>query len=100
MAALASVALMHRITNVRLPVPLPGDGGQRYGVDLDDQGLICRIDAMGAEAQQTDEDWNGDWLSPRGVDLQINGGLGLAFPELSAAAVSYTHLTLPTILLV
>ena len=37
------------------------------------------------EAQQTDVDWHGDWLSPRGVDLQINGGLGLAFPELSQA---------------
>ena len=85
MAAAASVVLMHRITNVRLPGPLPGDGDQLYAVGLDDQGLICRIEAMGAEAQQTDDDWNGDWLSPRGVDLQINGGLGLAFPELSAA---------------
>ena len=87
MAAAASVALMHRITNVRLPGPLPGAGDQRYAVDLDDQGLICRIDAMGTEAQQeaqeTNADWKGDWLSPRGVDLQINGGLGLAFPELS-----------------
>ena len=85
MAAAASVALMHRITNVRLPGPLPGDGDQRYAIDLDDQGLICRIEAMQADAQQAIEDWNGDWLSPRGVDLQINGGLGLAFPELSAA---------------
>ena len=85
MAAAASVALMHRITNVRLPDPLPGDGDQRYAIDLDDQGLICRIEAMQADAQQAIEDWNGDWLSPRGVDLQINGGLGLAFPELSAA---------------
>ena len=85
MAAKASVALMHRITNVRLPSPRPEDGDQRYAVSLDDQGLICRIDAMGAEAQQGDEDWSGDWLSPRGVDLQINGGLGLAFPELTAA---------------
>ena len=85
MAAAASVASMHRITNVRLPTPLPGDGGQRYAIDLDDQGLICRIKAMQADAQQALEDWNGDWLSPRGVDLQINGGLGLAFPELSAA---------------
>ena len=68
MAAEASVALMHRITNVRLPGPLPGDGDQRYAIDLDDQGLICRIDAMGTEAQQeaqqTDADWKGDWLSP------------------------------------
>ena len=85
MAAAASVALMHRITNVRLPGPLPGDGDQRYAINLDDQGLICRIEAMQADAQQAIEDWNGDWLSPRGVDLQINGGLGLAFPELSAA---------------
>ena len=85
MAAAASVALMHRITNVRLPGPLPGDGDQRYAIDLDDQGLIYRIEAMQADAQQAIEDWNGDWLSPRGVDLQINGGLGLAFPELSAA---------------
>ena len=89
MAAAASVALMHRITNVRLPNPLPGDGDQRYAIELDDQGLICRIAAMGGEAQQeaqqADEDWNGDWLSPRGVDLQINGGLGLAFPELTSA---------------
>ena len=85
MAAEASVALMHRITNVRLPGPRLTDGEQRYAIALDDQGLICCIDAMGAEAQQADEDWNGDWLSPRGVDLQINGGLGLAFPELTPA---------------
>ena len=64
MAAEASVALMHRITNVRLPGPLPGDGDQRYAIDLDEKGLICRIEAMGGEAQQTDADWNGDWLSP------------------------------------
>ena len=85
MAAAASVALMHRITNVRLPGPLPGEGDQRYAIGLDNQGLICLIEAMQADAQQAFEDWNGDWLSPRGVDLQINGGLGLAFPELSAA---------------
>ena len=54
MAAEASVALMHRITNVRLPGPLPGDGDQRYAVCLDSQGLICRIEAMGTEDQQTD----------------------------------------------
>ncbi len=84
MAAEASVALMHRITNVRLPAPLPGNGDQLYAVGLDRQGLICRIDTMGADAQQADETWEGDWLSPRGMDLQINGGLGLAFPELRA----------------
>ena len=29
-------------------------------------------------------DFDGDWLSLGGVDLQINGGLGLAFPDLEA----------------
>ena len=29
------------------------------------------------------ENWDGDWLSPMGVDLQMNGGLGLAFSELT-----------------
>ncbi len=85
MAAAASVALMHRITNVRLPGPLTGDGDQRYAVNLDDQGVICRIAAMEADEDKTSENWNGDWLSPRGVDLQINGGLGLAFPELTVS---------------
>ena len=27
-------------------------------------------------------DMEGDWVSPGGIDLQINGGLGLAFPDL------------------
>jgi len=32
---------------------------------------------------ETDIDCQGDWLSLGGVDLQINGGLGLAFPDLT-----------------
>ena len=58
MAAEASVALMHRITNIRLPSPLPGDGDQRYAIDLDDQGLICRIEAMEADANEPGADRN------------------------------------------
>ena len=54
MAAEASVALMHRITNIRLPGPLPEDGEQRYAIDLDEQGLICRIEAMEADANEPD----------------------------------------------
>ena len=30
-------------------------------------------------------DFAGDWLSLGGIDLQINGGLGLAFPDLESA---------------
>ena len=29
-------------------------------------------------------DLDGDWLSLGGIDLQINGGLGLAFPDLES----------------
>ena len=43
MAAAASVALMHRITNIRLPGPLPGDGDQRYAIVLDEQGRILSL---------------------------------------------------------
>ena len=28
------------------------------------------------------ECWGGDWISPMGLDLQMNGGLGLSFTEL------------------
>ena len=58
MAAEASVALMHRITNVRLPGPLPGDGDQRYAIDLDEQGLICRIEAMGGRNKRSNKRLN------------------------------------------
>ncbi len=32
-----------------------------------------------------------DWISLGGVDLQINGGLGLAFPQLRSKHISYLH---------
>jgi N-acetylglucosamine-6-phosphate deacetylase len=41
--------------------------------------------ATAAGSSAAGDDWGGDWLSPAGVDLQINGGLGLAFPELTPA---------------
>jgi len=36
-------------------------------------------------------DLAGDWLSLGGVDLQINGGLGLAFPDLEAKDLPLLH---------
>jgi N-acetylglucosamine-6-phosphate deacetylase len=33
----------------------------------------------------------GDWISPGGVDLQINGALGLAFPDLSLDQTATLH---------
>ena len=67
-------------TNLRLP----GESG-RWRLGLDGQGCIARLHPLPAGAAAAGEDWGGDWLSPAAVDLQINGGLGLAFPELQGA---------------
>ena len=78
---------MHWLTNVRLPLERAcGHGRQRrWRVGVDDQGRIARLVPLDPASQAAGDDWQGDWLSPMGVDLQINGGLGLAFPELSEA---------------
>lgn len=56
---------------------------------LDSQGRITKIQQMSvinSQTSATDQqiiDVAGDWVSLGGVDLQINGALGLAFPELN-----------------
>ncbi len=40
---------------------------------------------------QSNLDLNGDYLSLGGVDLQINGGLGLAFPDLEFTDIDKLH---------
>ncbi|MGF1492975.1 MAG: hypothetical protein ACFBSC_11100 [Microcoleaceae cyanobacterium] len=59
------------------------------------QGKITALHPMAEQAQTESsvrssvqssvEQWDcaGDWISLGGVDLQINGGLGLAFPEVT-----------------
>ena len=82
---------MRRITNVRLPAPLDGATEQRHWLSLSVEGKVTGIGPMGPDDNSGSkvnmetgvENWNGDWISPRGIDLQINGGLGLAFPELT-----------------
>ena len=76
---------MRWLTNVRLPggSPCTHRRDQRWRVGLDGDGRITRLAPIGAGSAAAGEDWGGDWLSPMGVDLQINGGLGLAFPELT-----------------
>jgi len=78
---------MRWLSNVRLPQASPsspsGQGRWRIGLDGDDR--VQQIEALAAGSAAAGDDWGGDWLSPMGVDLQINGGLGLAFPELSTA---------------
>ena len=78
---------MRRITDVRLPMPLGQAADQRHTISLDSAGHIETIRPMAAgDARHQDtQSWEGDWVSPRGIDLQINGGLGLAFPELTPA---------------
>ena len=75
---------MRRITDVRLP-QRPGSrkSAGLHWLTLDDQDLITATGPMPAGGAMAGESWNGDTLSRRGIDLQINGGLGLAFTELS-----------------
>lgn len=76
---------MRWLTNLRLAGddPACGEAVGRWRVAIDDDGLIVRVRPTPPGSRAGGEDWGGDWLSPGGVDLQINGGLGLAFPELS-----------------
>jgi N-acetylglucosamine-6-phosphate deacetylase len=77
---------MRWLSNIRLPQSDPAAGhGQRWRVGLDGQHQIAVVEPLPPGSCATGENWQGDWLSPAGVDLQINGGLGLAFPELTPA---------------
>ena len=76
---------MRRITDVRLPHPRLGDTDQRHTLTLDQNLNIQAIQRMAVGDSEAANNWKGDWISPRGIDLQINGGLGLAFPELTPA---------------
>ena len=72
---------MRWLSNIRLP-----EGGpQLWRIGLDGQNQIAAVQALAPGSAAAGADWQGDWLSPGGVDLQINGGLGLAFPELGDA---------------
>jgi N-acetylglucosamine-6-phosphate deacetylase len=60
-----------------------------YQIEVNDRGEIWQIIEQNnsdrtskASKDVTTIDVNGDWISLGGVDLQINGGLGLAFPDL------------------
>ncbi|MFM8674931.1 MAG: N-acetylglucosamine-6-phosphate deacetylase [Vulcanococcus sp.] len=71
---------MRWLSNVRLP---GREGLWRIGLEPDSEGPhIAVVQPLPTGSAAAGDDWGGDWLSPGGVDLQINGGLGLAFPEL------------------
>jgi len=73
-----------KIINARIP---SYKGLQQMLINA--QGTIEKIQQMGVVNQSGSLatkiiDVAGDWISQGGVDLQINGALGLAFPELNA----------------
>jgi len=76
---------MRWLTNLRLPSSTSQAPERRWRVGLDDGQRIAVVQPLDPGSRAGGEDWEGDWLSPGGVDLQINGGLGLAFPELTEA---------------
>jgi N-acetylglucosamine-6-phosphate deacetylase len=83
---------MRWLTNVRLPQAHRCRHGDnqlwRVGLEPGEPNgteVIAALEPIAPGAAAAGESWDGHWLSPMGVDLQINGGLGLAFPELSDA---------------
>lgn len=87
LSRLAALLPMRWLSNVRLPQAKRCSHGanQRWRIGLDENDLISQVEPLPAGSSAAGDNWHGDWLSPAGVDLQINGGLGLAFPELTPA---------------
>jgi len=75
---------MRKITNIKVPQPDKSEEENNlFSLVLDDHGIILSIDKISKSESSYDEDWCGDWLSPRAIDLQINGGLGISFTDLT-----------------
>ena len=75
---------MRKITNIKLPQQDKSeDENNLFSLVLDEHGIILSIDKGSKRESIYDEDWCGDWLSPRAIDLQINGGLGISFTDLT-----------------
>jgi N-acetylglucosamine-6-phosphate deacetylase len=68
-------------TNLRLPEPA-AISPQSWRIHVNSVGVIDRVEPLNVGTAAAGIDWGGAWLSSAGIDLQINGGLGLAFPEL------------------
>ena len=75
---------MKKIKNIRVPQPDKNeDENNLFSLILDEHGIIQSIDKSSKWDSSYDEDWCGDWLSPRAIDLQRNGGLGISFTDLT-----------------
>ena len=74
---------MRQINNVRFPQPFNHLSEEvLWSISLDKTNSLRSISQMEIGASFDGENWNGDWLSPMGIDLQINGGLGITFNDL------------------
>ena len=82
-----------------LHLRLPGEPGF-WRFRLDGQGVVRdlrpelsrpELSRAGEGRQQHHWDWQGDWLSPAAVDLQINGLQGLWFGHLDAGQLDPLH---------
>ena len=76
---------MLKITNVRLI-----DYDKLQTLTIDKSNHITNI-YPSQDNENSNIDLQGDWLSLGGVDLQINGALGLAFPDLEDKDLSKLH---------
>lgn len=68
---------------------LPGRDGL-WQLEIDPTGTIVAVQPVAAPpvaAAATVVDLAGDWLSLGGIDLQINGALGLPFPDLTSESL-------------
>ena len=75
---------MRKITNIKLPEAFNSkDENNLYSLVLDENGIIISINKCTKKDSGYDEDWCGNWVSPRAIDLQINGGLGISFTDLT-----------------
>lgn len=82
------------ILNARLPQNSPQNsiesdsaaGSGLYQITVED-ALVKAIEPMETAriAASSELDFDGDWISMGAIDLQINGALGLAFPDLRPA---------------
>ena len=80
---------MRRLTHVRLPYCCENHiassaHAQQWWIEVDHNQCIVDLGPMPEGTAMAGENWRGDVLSPMGVDLQINGGFGLPFPELKS----------------
>ncbi len=79
---------MSNLINIRIPsfCCIPSEENF-WWIKTNSSNQIIELNPMPSKFSLPAEDWQGDWLSPRGVDLQINGGLGLSFSDLDLSQI-------------